>query len=68
MHVVAGEVAGNADQARAAPQDLGRGRHPEPVANQVLELGTMVHQPRQIEETLVDDAGIDTTLVLHDDR
>jgi hypothetical protein len=64
VHVVAGEVAGDADKARAAPQDLGRGRHPEPVADQVLELGPVVHQPRQVEETLVDDAGVDTTLVL----
>ncbi|WP_329375346.1 hypothetical protein [Streptomyces sp. NBC_01483] len=30
----------------------------------MLELGAMVHQPRQIEKSLVDDAGIDTTLVL----
>lgn len=63
MHVVAREVASNADQAWSAPQDLGRGRHPEPVADQVLELGAVVHQPREVEEPLVDDAGVDTALV-----
>jgi hypothetical protein len=64
VHVVAHEVASDADQARSAPQDLGRGRHPEPVADQVLELGTVVHQPPQVEQALVDDAGVDTALVL----
>jgi hypothetical protein len=64
MHVVAGEVTGDTDQARTAPQDLGRGRHPEPVADQVLELGTVVHQPRQVEQPLVDDAGVRAALVL----
>ncbi|MEU7212616.1 acyl-CoA dehydrogenase family protein [Streptomyces sp. NPDC044989] len=68
VHVVAGEVAGDADQTRTAPQDLGRGRHPEPVADQVLELGTVVQQPGQVEQALVDHAGIRAALVLNDDR
>jgi hypothetical protein len=61
---VTGEVAGDTDQTRAAPQDLGRGCHPEAVVDQMLELGAMVHQPRQVEKVLVDDAGVDAALVL----
>jgi hypothetical protein len=38
MHVVAGEDPGDTGQARATPQNLGRSRRPEPVADQVLEL------------------------------
>lgn len=68
MHVVAGEVAGDADQARSAPQNLGRGRRPEPDVDQVLELRPVVHQPGQVEQALIDHAGIRAALVLDDDR
>lgn len=56
VYVVACEVAGDTDQTRSAPQHLGCGRSPEPVTNQVLELGPVIHQPREIEQALVDDA------------
>lgn len=64
VHVVAGEVAGHADQPGRAPQHLGRGRRPEPVADQMPELGTVIHQPGQIEQTLIDHAGVSAALVL----
>lgn len=53
VDVVPGEVAGDADQPRSAPQHLGRDRAPEPVADQVLELGPVVHQPREVEQPLI---------------
>jgi hypothetical protein len=39
-------------------------RGPEPVADHVLELRPVIHEPAQTEQPLVDDAGVDAALVL----
>ncbi|RPF30497.1 hypothetical protein EDD92_0278 [Streptomyces sp. TLI_185] len=65
MRVVAGEVADHADQPGCAPQDLGRGRHPEPVSDQVPERVLMVPQPGHVIEALVDHTCVGAAPVLH---
>jgi hypothetical protein len=66
--VVAGEVLRNANQSRRTPQHLGRGRNPEPVADQGLELRPVIDQPGQVEQPLGDHSGVTAPLVLHDHR
>lgn len=67
MGVVLGEVAGNADQARGAP--IGRlclfGA--KALQNKPFEIAAMVHEPIEIEQSLVDDVLVARPLVLDDD-
>ncbi|RPF30503.1 hypothetical protein EDD92_0285 [Streptomyces sp. TLI_185] len=60
--------AADTDQPRSAPHHPGRGWRPEPVASQALELRAAFHQPRQIEQALVDDTRVDTPLDEYDWR
>jgi len=53
-----------AGTSRCAPQHLGRGCGPEPVADEVLELGPVIHKPGQVEVPLVDHVCIGAALVL----
>ncbi len=66
--VVAGEVAGNADQPRRAPQDLGRDRRSQSLTDQGAEGVPVRQEPGQVVQTLVDHAGVSAPLVLDDDR
>ena len=66
MIVVAVEVARNADQARRGPID-GLGRLLAKL-NQPLEIPVVVHQPVEMNQTLVDDVLVELTLVFEDYR
>ncbi|MER5785794.1 LacI family DNA-binding transcriptional regulator [Streptomyces mobaraensis] len=68
MHVVAGEVAGRADQPRRTPERLVRDRCPEPITDQVPELCLVVQQPRQVIKPLIDHTGIRRTFEFDDHR
>ncbi len=65
VRVVAGEVPRDTNQPGFAPQHLGRGRYPEPVAYQALECFLVGHEPRYVVQALIDDARVGATLVLN---
>lgn len=58
VEIVYGEVAGDAEEARAAPVDVGGLVGSDFLGDEKLEIAAVVEQPIEVEESLVDDVGV----------
>src|SRR5690606_5743323 len=67
MEIELGEISGDADEPGAGPLDRFGLLCTYPLQHQPFKIATMVHQPVEIEQALVNDVLVARPLVLDDD-